>query len=451
MGQKSDSMLFLSLRRSRYKIFLLALLSCTVLVMLYHGGSVPLNPAPTGHGQGSAMWSGSASESASIDSADNTANVNCMYRWKDISALLASCSRETERDTCSRETERDRGAGVEGKTVPQTDKVYHSSAWERLWIDNIKTWQNHQICEALAQQQDQLKKFMSAMCSASTDTSWCLVDDTQSRFWYNTQTGEMNLSRPSSVTKVGPLGAVSPVMDPTIFSRFEWNDIDGTPRTEFIEPLVSHLRHPLAGCSDALSKKSVDLIINRSYIVPPPKVSKGRKFYFDAGASSWGEGAGGPSLSYFTKVWERHGIEFNRIDGWEGSTSKELFYCTVPNKYLLRTYFNQQWIASSVESSGVSSPFVPTVIRETTSKDDYVLFKLDIDSPAVETGTVDYLLSPDNDDLEYIDEFIWEHHVDNYIMQPFWGKAMDKTMTIADSYEYFLRLRRQGVRAHSWV
>jgi hypothetical protein len=117
----------------------------------------------------------------------------------------------------------------------------------------------------------------------------------------------------------------------------------------------------------------------------------------------------------------------------------------------LRTYFNQQWIASSVESSGVSSPFVPTVIRETASKDDYVLFKLDIDSPAVETGTVDYLLSPDNDDLEYIDEFIWEHHVDNYIMQPFWGKAMDKTMTIADSYEYFLRLRRQGVRAHSWV
>jgi hypothetical protein len=96
---------------------------------------------------------------------------------------------------------------------------------------------------------------MSAMCSASTDTSWCLVDDTQSRFWYNTQTGEMNLSRPSSVTKVDPLGAVSPVMDPTIFSRFEWNDIDGTPRTEFIEPLVSHLRHPLAGCSDALSKK----------------------------------------------------------------------------------------------------------------------------------------------------------------------------------------------------
>lgn len=126
MGQKSDSMLFLSLRRSRYKIFLLALLSCTVLVMLYYGGSVPLNPAPTGHGQGSAMWSGSASESASIDSADNTANVNCMYRWKDISALLASCSRETERDTCSRETERDRGAGVEGKTVPQTDKVRKS-------------------------------------------------------------------------------------------------------------------------------------------------------------------------------------------------------------------------------------------------------------------------------------------------------------------------------------
>ena len=82
---------------------------------------------------------------------------------------------------------------------------------------------------------------------------------------------------------------------------------------------------------------------------------------------------------------------------------------------------------------------------------DYVLFKLDIDSGHVEKGTVDHLLSDDNDDLEYIDEFFWEQHVRNYIMAPAWKDTIDKSLGIADSYQYFLRLRQKGVRAHSWI
>ena len=39
-----------------------------------------------------------------------------------------------------------------------------------------------------------------------------------------------------------------------------------------------------------------------------------------------------------------------------------------------------------------------------------MLFKLDIDNGPVEKGTVDHLLSDDNDDLDWIDEFVWEHH-----------------------------------------
>ena len=52
--------------------------------------------------------------------------------------------------------------------------------------------------------------------------------------------------------------------------------------------------------------------------------------------------------------------------------------------------------------------FVPTVIRQQRKKEDYVLFKLDIDSKEVETAIVDHLLRDDNDDLSYIDEFVWE-------------------------------------------
>jgi hypothetical protein len=143
--------------------------------------------------------------------------------------------------------------------------------------------------------------------------------------------------------------------------------------------------------------------------------------------------------------------QFDHVEGWEGGTSVQNFFCTVPNNFLSRTYFHQQWISSSIASSSAQSPFIPSVIRQTASKEDYVLFKLDIDSGHVEKGTVDHLLSPDNDDLEYIDEFFWEQHVDNYIMNRPWGDTIDKSMTIEDSYHYFLRLRQQGVRAHSWV
>jgi len=54
-------------------------------------------------------------------------------------------------------------------------------------------------------------------------------------------------------------------------------------------------------------------------------------------------------------------------------------------------------------------------------------------------------------DLGLVDEFLWEHHVDNYLMAPHWAHTQDMNKTIADSYTYFVSLRQRGVRAHSWV
>ena len=328
-------------------------------------------------------------------------------------------------------------AMVPTKHLKPTRPLYHSSSWEQLWINNIETWQNGKICDALAQQQPQLKAFMNATCSARTDTAWCLLKDSVHKLWFNTKNGTLSKTKPPTIHHVDPVTKVHP-MDADIFSRFEWPD----GRVEFIEPLVSHLRHPMMHCGDGDA-----LLVDRSYLIPPPNAIAKNAYYFDAGASSWSKGKGGPSLSYFTEVWGRHGIHFDHIEGWEGSTTPTDFYKTVPTEYRARTHFHQQWIASSSNKD----PFVPTVIRQTTNKEDYVLFKLDIDNGPVETGTVDHLLSDDNDDLDWIDEFVWEHHVDNYIMRRWWKGSWDKSLSIADSYQYFLRLRQKGVRAHSWV
>ena len=89
------------------------------------------------------------------------------------------------------------------------------------------------------------------------------------------------------------------------------------------------------------------------------------------------------------------------------------------------------------------------MIEESTRVDEDVVLKLDIDSSDVETAIVDYMLQWDK--MNLVDEFLWEHHVTNYLMAPFWGHTQDTTCHLADSYQYFLRLRQRGIRAPLWA
>lgn len=92
-------------------------------------------------------------------------------------------------------------------------------------------------------------------------------------------------------------------------------------------------------------------------------------------------------------------------------------------------------------------PFIPEVIEKTVQDSDYVVFKLDIDVPPVENAIANYML----DEWKYLhllDEFVYEHHVENYVMTPVWGHF---NLSIAKSYKMFLRFRERGVRAHSYV
>ena len=141
-----------------------------------------------------------------------------------------------------------------------------------------------------------------------------MVDDNVRRWWYNTKKGTISVSKPAEIKRVGKVSKVIP-KKPAIFSRFEWPD----GRVEYIEPLVSHLRHPLTICGDPNNT----LVTDRSYIIPPPSINAPKAYYFDAGASSWSTGFGGPSLNYFTTIWRRHGIDFDHIEAWEGSTTPE--------------------------------------------------------------------------------------------------------------------------------
>ena len=95
-----------------------------------------------------------------------------------------------------------------------------------------------------------------------------------------------------------------------------------------------------------------------------------------------------------------------------------------------------------------------TFIKELTKPEDYVVFKLDIDAPAIEIALVQQMMG-DCELIALIDEFYFEHHVSGSPMQ--WGgwgdlsKSTSPLGDIQDSYDIFTVLRENGIRAHSWV
>ena len=225
-------------------------------------------------------------------------------------------------------------------------------------------------------------------------------------------------------------------------------------QVEYIEPLISHLRFPLAHCVDGEPEGDETYkfhpVMFRGWIIPPPQIDRAsKKFYFDAGASDWMHGKGGPSLDYFVKIWERSGHEFDEIHAFEMETSEKKFKKSVPKEYKEITHYKQCAVSSKEEDHSEDNPFLPLLIKELTEPNDFVLFKLDIDSPTVENGNIEFIL---NDPDPRIDELVWEHHISgNYLMKEWGDPSTLDQMSLRESYDFFLRLRQKGIRAHSWV
>ena len=344
---------------------------------------------------------------------------------------------------------------------------YQSSPWEQLWLDNVDAWaQDQSICDQLLGPQANLvHDFLNLTCTARylpPHDNWCMVYDNFQPMWYNTANRNMfEVVWEDPLPKSAKLAFTHQPVVPGrqhehLVSKFTFFDeTTGEEYVEYIEPLVSGLRWPLAHCIETVPNKQGFLyrgVTHRGWIIPPPPSDRiDAAVYFDAGASDWNNGPGGPSLSFFVNVWKRHGIHFRDIYAFEMETSAKDFYKTVPKSYQKTTHYQQCAVSSQPQDDSEENPFIPQLIGRTASPDDYVLFKLDIDSPRVENGNIDYILAHPE---IHIDELFWEHHIrGNYLMTE-WGNpgnTRNDDVSLRQSYEYFLRMRRGGIRAHSWI
>lgn len=344
---------------------------------------------------------------------------------------------------------------------------YQSSKWELSWLNRVDEWAaKKKICPVLMHDHSEyVHDFLNLTCTSRYHKpydNWCVIDDEYHPLWYNTanrQKFELSWVNPMPYdARIDPPKPVVPGKEHEhIVSKFVYLDeTTGERYEEYIEPLVSHLRFPLSHCIKSHPDEEEfkhHFTTFRGWIIPPPPgVRRDKTIYFDAGASSWDKGPGGPSLKYFYKMWKRHDLEFDEIYAYEMATTKEAFYHSLPGNVKDRTHYQQCAISSSPTDDSDLHPFLPAVIQRTTSPNDYVIFKLDIDSPDVEDGSILSIL--EDPASSNIDELFWEHHIrGNYLMKE-WSAGQNAQLadvSLRESYELFLRLRQNGIRAHSWI
>ena len=321
---------------------------------------------------------------------------------------------------------------------------YVGSPWELYWYDNIDVLQKN-VCAVLLQA-DQTNKSIEMLEHIATVR--------QSMF--------------NRSSMVNPNELFS-----KMFYRMECPSAHSTLVVQEIEPLVGLLRDPLTICSgfnatipskfvvsedDAMQSKRFILLapsspyFNYTPIVPiPPWISHqhGKKFLFDI-VSSYFNGrpeldnvGSAISVRWFYEYFQQNSLRFDRIIAFErGELAPKIAWDQLPED-LMTVY---TLINAAVESSGKYNPL--NMLQTLVKPEDYVLFKLDIDSFDLEKNLIDQII--ENQTLHsLIDEIFFEMHVSVPEMEPYWSFTIGPAQ-LKDTYLLFTKLRQLGIRMHSW-
>ncbi|KAI2499822.1 hypothetical protein MHU86_14639 [Fragilaria crotonensis] len=358
----------------------------------------------------------------------------------------------------------------EGESSRRKFVSYEPSKWEEGWVDAIPNLvEAKAICQTLLggkHQQDWLHKFLNMMCSARPEPpndSWCYFHDHNHFVWYNSK----NLKTFELYIDKTPLqldGIEPPVPMPinTLEMEKDWEEIaskftfldetTGEEYYEYIEPLVGHLRFPLAGC---LERKPL-LAEFASFVIPPPSLSRvdGRTIMYDMGSSDWSR------MEYIVEEWNAHDAGFTYLITYAPSENENVdgFLESVPDKHqshIYRHYFNLV-DHPPTEHSDPKDFFLPDKIRDQSRPDDYIMVKFDRTMNAdLKLSLVQYILDYPMSSV-HVDEVFWEINASgNYIMQPWFDTNLKfdevSSMSLSEAYGILTSLRNRGIRAHAWI
>jgi hypothetical protein len=136
--------------------------------------------------------------------------------------------------------------------------------------------------------------------------------------------------------------------------------------------------------------------------------------------------------------------------GWEVTLLEpNSFWEDVPEEISQSYHFYNVPISSNLTAG--SNPL--RIIKEIATLDDFVSFKLDIDTPSDEIPiALDILANPDI--AELIDEFFFELHFNCPLLKGCWGSLPESVAGLKldriTAMNLFQKYRQMGIRSHFW-
>ena len=220
-----------------------------------------------------------------------------------------------------------------------------------------------------------------------------------------------------------------------------------------VEPLMPTMRHPDM-CTiphnvdwDTRTKQMLvmDYLVHDYAAMCRKLKPTSRTVLFDVGASlAFHTAKEEPPIMHLLHQYEKFGFRFDHIYAYEATKQDPVeVYKKIPTRY--QSAYHWINVGVSHETGGLNP--LDMLINSYT-KDDFVVFKLDIDTPAIELAMVVQLLE-DPRFTDMIDAFYFEHHVHIEEMEKHWGKSM--YLSVHSSLNIFEMLREKGIPAHYWV
>jgi len=211
----------------------------------------------------------------------------------------------------------------------------------------------------------------------------------------------------------------------------------------YVEPIVPPLRHPMI-CEAKRWELNLDYILHDFPTICRSLKRTSRTIFVDMGASLQFHGNDGQPAVYLTHLYRQFGIPFDHIYAYEVTpTPSEEVFKKIP-KHMRAAY---HWINVGVAHDPTSEENPWNILRESFNEDDFIVVKLDIDTPSVEMPLVNQLL--EREDLHrLVDQFYFEHHVQITEMNTSW---IPRNGSLHESLTLFHELRKKGIAAHSWV
>lgn len=343
---------------------------------------------------------------------------------------------------------------------------YTPSKFESAWTQYIEKYvEVKKICQVITggkHQKLMMHTLMDFFCTAQLEgTEWCYWHDHNHYVWFNKGNAE-EFEIYIDKTPMELEGKEPPAVDPTsrttdgdwdlVASKFTFLDeTTGEMYNEYIEPLVGHLRFPLAECLENNNPLLVDFA---SHITPPPSLDRvgGRTMMYDIGSKDWSR------MEYIVEEWGARNAGFSVLNSYatSGNEVDDEFLTSVPEHHQSKIFRHyMQLVDFPVPDK--DKIFLPKQIQQETHADDYVMVKLDRSGNAkLKLGLIEYILHNTPSHYMHVDELFWEINAKgNYVMEPWMDDNLDydqrSDLSLPDAYKMLQALRHKGIRAHAWI